>query len=296
MNGLHASTDGLLRNALLAALPRDARDRLAHALEPVFLPQGQALYEPGALLHCVYFPTSAVVSLLYLLVDGAADEIAVVGAEGLVGVSLVLGGERAPSRAVVLCAGSAYRLARRHLDDELARGGALQELLLRYVQALSMQVAQLAVCNRHHSVEQHLCRWLLSILDRQSSDQLQITHEMIADRMGVRREGVTEAAGKLLRAGVIRLDRRRITVVDRRALEARACECYGVIRCEAARLAAPDTAVRAVVALTPDHGRQRTAPDGARYHNDAGRPPGRSAARRPAVMTPRPLQRENADA
>ena len=219
-----------------------------------------------------------------------------VGGEGRVGVSLVLGGERAPSRAVVLRGGSAYRLPRRQLDEEFARGGALMELLLRYVQALSMQIAQLAVCNRHHSVEQHLCRWLLSILDRQSSDQLQITHELIADRMGVRREGITEAAGKLLRAGVIRLDRRLVTVVDRHALEARACECYGVIRREAARLTAPDAVARAAAGLTPDHGRQRAATGGASDHSDAGRPPGRSTERRPAVMTPRSLQREYADA
>lgn len=197
---------------------------------------GQALCEPGVPMRDVYFPTTSIVSLLYVMEDGASAEIAVVGNEGIVGVSLFMGGETTTSWAVVQSAGHAYRLSGRLLKEAFRRGGAMQLLLLRYTQALLTQMAQTAVCNRHHSVDQQLCRWLLLSLDRLPSNELVMTQELIANMLGVRREGVTEAAGKLQRAGLIHYSRGRIIVEDRPGLEARVCECYAVVKAEFDRL------------------------------------------------------------
>src|ERR1700687_1807729 len=191
-------------NSLLAALSDVEWERLQPKLDPVFLPLGEAVYESGAQLEHVYFPTNSIVSLLYVMADGASAEIAVVGNEGLVGVALFMGGESTPSRAVVQSEGWAYRLKGQLLKEEFERGGAMQHLLLRYTQALLTQMAQTAVCNRHHSIDQQLCRWLLLSLDRLDSDELTMTQELIANMLGVRREGVTEAAGKLQSLGLIR--------------------------------------------------------------------------------------------
>jgi CRP-like cAMP-binding protein len=263
MGSATPTADDPWRNALLAGLPAGERERLQRALEPLLMARNQVVYEPGAPLERIYFPTTAIVSLCCLLADGAADEIAVVGSEGVVGVALVMGGEMTRSRAVVERAGWAYSLRRRRVEEEFARGGALQHLLLRYVQALAAQVAQLAVCNRHHSIDQQLCRWLLMRLDRQASDELATTHEAIAGRMGVRREGVTEAAGKLQSARLIRHGRGHITVIDRAGLEARACECYGVVKREFDRLTALG-APWSVTAPHPGaatHGQRQAGPD-----------------------------------
>jgi CRP-like cAMP-binding protein len=194
------------------------------------------LYESGSQLNHVYFPTTSIVSLLYVMEDGASAEIAVVGHEGMVGVALFMGGETTPSRAVVQSAGHAYRLKGQVLKDEFRRAATLQHLLLRYTQALLTQMAQTAVCNRHHSVDQQLCRWLLLSLDRLPSNNLSMTQELIANMLGVRREGVTEAAGKLQAAGLIRYSRGHITVLDRPRLESQACECYQVVKKEFDRL------------------------------------------------------------
>jgi CRP-like cAMP-binding protein len=223
-------------NKLLAALSREERERLQPHLKAVAMRLGDAVYESGAALEYVYFPTTSIVSLLYVLADGASAEIAVVGNEGLVGIALFMGGETTPSRAVVQSGGWAYRLRGQLLKDEFVRGGAMQHLLLRYTQALLTQMAQTAVCNRHHSIDQQLCRWLLLSLDRLSSKDLTMTQELIANMLGVRREGVTEAAGKLQHAGLIQYSRGRITVLDRAGLEARCCECYGVVKRETDRL------------------------------------------------------------
>jgi len=224
------------QNHLLAALPAAECARLFPELELVPMPLGDALYESGAQMRHVYFPTTSIVSLLYVLEDGASAEIAVVGNEGIVGVSLFMGGETTPSRAVVQSAGHAYRLKGQLLKDEFYRAGPMQRLLLRYTQALLTQMAQTAVCNRHHSLDQQLCRWLLLSLDRLHSNELIMTQELIANMLGVRREGVTEAAGNLQRAGLIEYSRGRITVLDRTGLEARACECYAVVKKEFDRL------------------------------------------------------------
>jgi CRP-like cAMP-binding protein len=224
------------QNHLLAALPAAEFDRLSPHLELVSMPLGEALYESGGLLHHVYFPTTSIVSLLYVLADGASAEIAVVGNEGILGISLFMGGETTPSRAVVQSAGFGYRLKAQLLKQEFNRAGPVLHLLLRYTQALITQMAQTAVCNRHHSVEQQLCRWLLLSLDRLSSDSLTMTQELIANMLGVRREGVTEAAGNLQRAGLIRYSRGRIEVLDRPALEKAVCECYAVVKTEFDRL------------------------------------------------------------
>jgi CRP-like cAMP-binding protein len=224
------------QNHLLAALPAAEFDRLSPHLELVAMPLGEALYESGGHLHHVYFPTTSIVSLLYVLADGASAEIAVVGNEGILGISLFMGGETTPSRAVVQSAGYGYRLKAQLLKQEFNRAGPVLHLLLRYTQALITQMAQTAVCNRHHSVEQQLCRWLLLSLDRLSSDSLTMTQELIANMLGVRREGVTEAAGKLQRAGLIRYSRGRIEVVDRPGLEKAVCECYAVVKTEFDRL------------------------------------------------------------
>jgi len=223
-------------NRLLAALPEADLEALEPMLERVAMPLGQAVYESGAPQGHVYFPTSSIVSLLYVLADGATAEIAVTGNEGLVGISLFMGGETTPSRAVVQSAGDGYRLRGSVLKREFERGGALQHLLLRYTQALITQMTQTAVCNRHHSVDQQLCRWLLLSLDRLPGDRLVMTQELIANMLGVRREGVTEAAGKLQAEGLIEYSRGKITVTDRRRLETRVCECYAVVKREYDRL------------------------------------------------------------
>jgi CRP-like cAMP-binding protein len=200
------------------------------------MPLGKVLYESGDALRHVYFPTDSIVSLLYVLDDGASAEISVVGNDGLVGISLFMGGETTPSRAVVQSAGYAYRLIAQRLKDEFHRNGEMQFLLLRYTQALITQMAQTGVCNRHHSVDQQLCRWLLLSLDRLSSNELIMTQELIANMLGVRREGVTEAAGKLQKLGAIRYARGKITVLDRPKLEKLCCECYSVVKKECDRL------------------------------------------------------------
>jgi len=232
MPGPHAP----LENHLIRALPAEDGARLIPRLEPIDLPLGQVLYEPGISMRHVYFPTNAIVSLLYVMEDGASAEIAVVGNEGIVGISLFMGGETTSSRAVVQSAGHAFRLKGQLLKDEFYRAGPMQRLLLRYTQALLTQMAQTAVCNRHHTLDQQLCRWLLLSLDRLTSKELVMTQELIANMLGVRREGVTEAAGNLQRAGLIAYNRGHITVIDREGLEARACECYAVVRKEFDRL------------------------------------------------------------
>jgi CRP-like cAMP-binding protein len=223
-------------NHLLAALPAADYGRLLPRLELVPLPLGWAVYEAGHTQGYVYFPTTAIVSMLYVMEDGASASIAVVGNDGIVGIALFMGGETTPSRAVVQSAGHGYRLKAAILKKEFERGGALQHLLLRYTQALITQMAQTAVCNRHHSVEQQLCRWLLLSLDRLSSRELKMTQELIANMLGVRREGVTEAAGNLQRGRLIRYNHGRITVLDRPGLETRVCECYAVVKREYDRL------------------------------------------------------------
>jgi CRP-like cAMP-binding protein len=217
-------------------LSRTARARLYPHMELVTMPLGKILYESGDVLRHVYFPTDSIVSLLYVMADGASAEIAVVGNEGVVGVALFMGGETTPSRAIVQSAGYAYRLIGQQLKDEFHRNGEMQILLLRYTQSLITQMAQTAVCNRHHSVDQQLCRWLLLSLDRLSSNVLIMTHELIANMLGVRREGVTDAAGKLQKLGIIRYSRGHITVLDRPKLEGLCCECYAVVKKETDRL------------------------------------------------------------
>jgi len=223
-------------NHLLDALPPEELERLIPHLKLIELPLGHVLYESGGRQRRVYFPTTAIVSLLYMMVDGASAEIAVVGNEGLVGVSIFMGGDTTPSRAVVQSAGCAYQLSSRVLKEEFTRGGILQYRLLRYTQALLTQMAQTAVCNRHHSLDQQLCRWLLLSLDRLAGNELIMTQELIANMLGVRREGVTEAAGNLQNAGLIEYRRGHITVLDRPGLEKRTCECYGVVKKEFDRL------------------------------------------------------------
>ncbi len=224
------------QNHLLAAFPSAEYERLAPHLELVALPLGEVLCESGGQLRHVYFPTTCIVSLLYVLADGASAEIAVVGNEGILGVSLFMGGNTTPSRAVVRSAGHAYRLKAQLLHDEFDRAGPVMRLLLRYTQALMTQMTQTAVCTRHHSVEQQLCRALLLSLDRLSGNSLTMTQELIANMLGVRREGVTEAAGNLQRAGLIRYSRGHIDVLDRRGLEKAVCECYGVVKTECDRI------------------------------------------------------------
>ena len=224
------------QNHLLDALLKAEFDRLSPNLELVELPLGKVMYEAGGLLQHVYFPTTSIISLLYVMENGAAAEIAVVGNEGILGISLFMGGETTSSRAIVQSAGHAYCLQAQLLKDEFNRSGPVQRLLLRYTQALITQMAQTAVCNRHHTVEQQLCRWLLLSLDRLACDELIMTQELIANMLGVRREGVTEAAGRLQRDGVINYRRGRIAVLDRKKLESRSCECYKVVKAEFDRL------------------------------------------------------------
>jgi CRP-like cAMP-binding protein len=232
MPGPHAPR----QNHLLAALPIPESERLFPHLELIPLPLGKVLYESGDPLRHVYFPVESIVSLLYMMADGASAEIAVVGNEGIIGIALFMGGETMPNRAVVQSAGHAFRLQGQLLKEEFSRAGELQHLLLRYTQALLTQMAQTAVCNRHHSVDQQLCRWLLLSMDRLPSNELRMSQELIANMLGVRREGVTVAAGKLQSAGLIDYSRGHIKVLDRPRLEARVCECYRVVKTEFDRL------------------------------------------------------------
>jgi CRP-like cAMP-binding protein len=224
------------QNQLLAAMPEAEWKRWLPAIEAVDMPLGQVLYEPGSTLSHVYFPTTAIISMLYVLENGASAEIAVVGNEGLLGISLFMGGESTPSRAVVQSAGKGFRLPAQAMKDEFNRGGAVLHLLLRFTQALITQMSQTAVCNRHHSLDQQLCRWLLLSLDRLKGSELVMTQELISNMLGVRREGVTEAALQLQAAGLIKYSRGRISVLDRPGLEKRSCECYGVVKKEYDRL------------------------------------------------------------
>ena len=241
----------LMQNRLLAALPPAELELLAADMEQVTLPLGRLLYEPGEQLSHAYFPSSAIISLHYVIESGASAESAGVGREGMLGVSLFMGGNTTASSAVVQTAGLAFRVDRQHLKAAFDQGGALQKLLLRYTQALMTQMSQSAVCNRHHCIEQQLCRWLLLTLDRLTPDpgttmqikgatpplpELVITQELIANMLGVRREGITEAAGQLQAQGLIRYRRGHIAVLERHGLEQRVCECYGVVKKEIARL------------------------------------------------------------
>jgi CRP-like cAMP-binding protein len=226
----------LLQNQLLAALPPADLARISDQMEAAPMPLGHVLYESGDQLQHVYFPTNSIISLLYVMEDGSSAEIAIVGSEGIVGISLFMGGETTPSRAIVQSAGQAFRVSSKVLKTEFHRAGPLQDVLLRYTQALITQMSQTAVCNRHHSVEQQLCRWLLMSLDRLGSTELSMTQKLIADMLGVRRVGVTEAAGKLQKLGLIEYSRGRIVVLDRAGVERHACECYQVVKREYARL------------------------------------------------------------
>ena len=232
-------------NRLLASLPDADYEALMPHLERAPMPLGMAVYESGSAQGFVYFPVDSIVSLLYVLESGASTEIAVTGNEGLVGISLFMGGETTPSRAVVQSAGHGYRVRGSVLRNLFERSAEVQHLLLRYTQALITQMTQTAVCNRHHAVDQQLCRWLLLMLDRLASDEVRMTQELIANMLGVRREGVTEAAGKLQADGLIEYSRGRIRVVDRPRLETRVCECYAVVKREYARLLPPAKAVPA---------------------------------------------------
>ena len=223
-------------NHLLAALTDEVQERLFPYLELIPLSLGDVLYESGDTMRYVYFPTDSIVSLLYVMEDGSSAEISVVGNEGIVGVALFMGGESTSSRAIVQSAGHAFRLRGQRLKDEFNRHGAMLQLLLRYTQSLITQMSQTAVCNRHHSIDQQLCRWLLLSLDRLPGNQLSMTQELIANMLGVRREGVTEAAGKLQKLGVIKYHRGEITVLDRSTLEELCCECYTVVKQETDRL------------------------------------------------------------
>jgi CRP-like cAMP-binding protein len=224
------------QNHLLAALPAAEFERLAPHLEPVEMRLGDVLYESGGLLQHVYFPTTAILSLHYVMENGSSSEIAGVGNEGMLGISLLMGGNTTPSRAVVQTGGQGYRLKSQLMLEEFKRAGAMQQLMLRYTQALITQMSQTAACNRHHSLVQQLCRWLLLTLDRMPTNELIMTQELVASMLGVRREGVTEAAGKLQQAGVISYRRGHITVLNRSGLESQVCECYAVVKKEFARL------------------------------------------------------------
>lgn len=236
---MHSATSppqSAIHNHLLAALPEDIFERIAPHLELIPMPLGEVLYESGGQLHHVYFPTTAIVSLHYVMENGASAEIAGVGNDGVVGISLFMGGNTTPSRATVCSRGHAYRLKARLMMEEFNRAGPLMRLMLRYTQALITQMSQTAVCNRHHSMEQQMCRWLLFTLNRSPSHELIMTQELIASMLGVRREGITETAGDLQRAGLISYRRGHITVQNRAGLEARACECYNVVKKEFRRL------------------------------------------------------------
>jgi CRP-like cAMP-binding protein len=232
MTAIHGPTE----NHLLRALASDDLGRMFPYLEYVELPLGTVLYESGDVLLHVYFPVDCIVSLLYALADGSSAEIAIVGNDGLIGIALFMGGETTPNRAIVQSAGHAYRIPGQRITGEFHRNDRLRDLLLRYIQALITQMAQTAVCNRHHTIDQQLCRWLLMSLDRLSSNELHMTQELIANMLGVRREGVTEAGGRLQRLGVIHYQRGHITVLDRPGLQALCCECYAVVKKETDRL------------------------------------------------------------
>ncbi len=238
------------QNHLLAALPTAEFERLAPHLEPVEMLLGDVLYESGGLLQHVYFPTTAILSMHYVMENGSSSEIAGVGNEGMLGISLFMGGNTTPSRAVVQTGGQGYRLKAQLMVQEFKRAGPMQQLMLRYTQALITQMSQTAACNRHHSLVQQLCRWLLLTLDRMPTNELIMTQELVASMLGVRREGVTEAAGKLQQAGVIRYRRGHITVLDRSGLESQVCECYAVVKKEFARLL-PDVRQRQDIFLPP---------------------------------------------
>jgi CRP-like cAMP-binding protein len=231
-----SENQGWKRNHLLAAMPIEVQDRLSPFLELVPLELGQVLYESGDTLRHVYFPTDSIVSLLYVMENGSTSEISGVGNEGVIGISLFMGGESTPSRAMVQSAGYAYRLVGQKLKDEFNRHGELLHLLLRYTQALLAQMAQTTACNRHHAIDQQLCRWLLLSIDRLPGNEIAITQELIANMLGVRREGVTDAAGKLQKLGVIEYRRGHIKILDRIRLEELSCECYAVVKREAERL------------------------------------------------------------
>ena len=228
------------RNQLLSVLPLDVKDRWMDALELVEMPLGKVIYESGSKPSYVYFPETCIVSMLFVLESGATAEIAVVGFEGMVGISVFMGGESTPSRALIQSAGTAYRLPASFIKKEFNNSPPVIHLLLRFTQALITQMTQTAVCNRHHTLDQQLCRWMLLSLDRLTGADLVMTQELIANMLGVRREGVTEAAGKLQRDGLISYTRGRIHVVDRAGLQRRSCECYGVVKKEYERLL-PDT-------------------------------------------------------
>ena len=232
MSPIYRPEDNLVLNSLSA----EVRGRLFPHLKLVNLPVGTVLYESGHLMRHIYFPTDSIVALLYVLANGASAELALVGNDGAIGISMFMGGESTTSRAVLQSAGSAYRLTGTRLRREFERHGELMQILLRYTQSLITQMAQTAVCNRHHSVDQQLCRWLLLSLDRLSANHLVMTHELIATMLGVRREGISDAAGKLQKRGVIRYTRGRITVLNRSKLEELSCECYGVVKKETDRL------------------------------------------------------------
>jgi CRP-like cAMP-binding protein len=233
---MRSSASDLGLNTLLAALPDVIGDRMRRHLNPVYLPFGKVLYEPGVQLDEVYFPTTAIISLQYEFADATCAETAVVGNEGILGIALFMGGDTTSWRTVVDTAGNAYRLKALMLKEEFSRDGAMRAMLLRYTQSLITQIAQTAVCNRHHSVDQQMCRWLLGRLDRLESNELLVTHELISDRLGVRRESVTDAAANLQQAGLIRCRRGHISVLDRAGLERRCCECYAVVKQETDRL------------------------------------------------------------
>ncbi|HEX7312637.1 MAG TPA: Crp/Fnr family transcriptional regulator [Pyrinomonadaceae bacterium] len=232
----NASTSDPTKNRLLAALPREEYERIIPHLGHVSFKLGEVVYESGGQMEHIYFPTTVIVSLLYLMENGASAEMGMAGKEGVVGVALFMGGNTMPNRAVVQSAGGAVRMKAQVLRDEFARGGAFQRLLLRYTQALLTQMSQTAVCNRLHEIEQQLCRWLLLSHDRTDSDELVMTQELIANMLGVRREGVTAAAGRLQEQGLISYVRGRIRILDRRGLEASVCECYKVVKDEYDRL------------------------------------------------------------
>ncbi len=237
--------NGRKSNHILDSIRADERERLAAYLEPVPMPLGMVVHEAGASQTQVYFPIDCVVSLLYVLEDGDTAEVAIIGNDGLVGMPVITGGSKSPHRAIVQAAGVAMRMQARDLRKEFERAGAAQQILLRYSQALMMQIGQTAVCNRHHNLDQQLCRWLLMSIDRLPGSDLSMTQELIANMLGVRREGVTEAAGKLQQAGAIRYQRGRITVLDRVQLERLACECYEAVRSEYMRLLPWDTTASA---------------------------------------------------
>jgi len=225
-----------VQNHILAALPEALRAKFYSQLELIDLPLGKVIYEAGDDLQWVYFPTDSIVSLLYVMENGSSAEISVVGNDGIVGIAVFMGGVSTPSRAVVQSAGTAYRLSAKRLREEFNQHGALMVLLLRYTQSLITQMAQTAVCNRHHTIDQQLCRWLLLSLDRLPTNQLRMTQELIANMLGVRREGVTDAAGKLQKLNIIEYSRGLITVLDRPHLENMCCECYAVVKRETDRL------------------------------------------------------------